>query len=554
MILINQNIPESQTLYGLAAAFKRLVWCLTWLRQNTLARRGGKPERHAALAAPWTWLFLLLGLAIPQPADARNSTNVEAGPLWHEFPLTLAPGWRQEFLGPIFSFQKSETEKEWALHPLFSLTRDPVTDVSEFDLVYPIFSSDRFGRESRIQFFQLLSFSSGQNQDEQQTRRFTLFPFYFQQRSDDPSKNYTALLPIYGTLKNRLLRDEIHVVLFPLYVQSRKRDVVTSNYLFPIFHWRRGNKLQGWQVWPLVGHEEKELTSRTNRFDVVEVTGGHEKWFVLWPFFFNQRTELGTDDPVWQQAVIPLYSIYRSKKRDSSTYLWPIFTYTEDREKKYREWGAPWPLISLARGEGKSITRLWPLFGHASNTNLTSKFYLWPVYKFNRLHSEPLDRTRMRIMFFLYSDVTEKNLDTGDHKRRKDFWPFFTYHRGFGGEKRWQALSIIEPLVPNNKSIERNYSPLWSLWRYEENPKNGTVSQSLLWNLWRRDRRPESTKQSFFFGLVRSEKTAAGKKWRLFYLPPFGKGTKSTAQEKGAELKDPDGSGSAPLGKEKPGQ
>ena len=37
-------------------------------------------------------------------------------------------------------------------------------------------------------------------------------------------------------------------ILFPLYVQSRKRDLVTDNYLFPIFHSRHGDKLKGWQA------------------------------------------------------------------------------------------------------------------------------------------------------------------------------------------------------------------------------------------------------------------------------------------------------------------
>ena len=474
----------------------------------------------------WTFFFLitasLLG-AFAGPSRAALTTNLEAGPLYHSFPLTLAPGQREEILGPLFSHQRKEGEEEWALHPLISFARDESVDFSEFHLLYPIFSVNRFGRESRVQFFQLFSFSQGQNQEDQSTRRFTIFPLYFQQRSDDPSKNYTAFLPFYGTLKNRLLRDEAHVVLWPIYVQSRKRDVVTDNYLYPIFHLRRGDGLAGWQFWPLIGQEHKDPTSRTNRFDEVEIIGGHEKSFVLWPFFFQQRLGIGADNPVWQQALLPFYSLYRSAPRDSSTYLWPFFTYTEEREKKYREWGAPWPLISLARGEGKTITRLWPLFSQASNTNLTSKFYLWPVYKFNRLHSDPLDRKRMRLLFFLYSDVVEKNTETGQARRQLDFWPFYTYHKDFNGQKQWQVFSIIEPLVPNNRGIERNYSPLWSVWRYEKDPKNHRLSQSLLWNLYRRDKSGDSNRYAALFGLVRYESGPEGKRWSFFHFRRHGK-------------------------------
>ncbi len=63
---------------------------------------------------------------------------------------------------------------------------------------------------------------------------------------------------------------------------------------------------------------------------------------------------------------------------------------------------------------------------------------------------------------------------------------FFTWHRDFNGNERLQVLAPIEPAVPDNRGIERNWSPLWSLWRAENNPKTGAASQSLLWNLYRR--------------------------------------------------------------------
>ena len=74
-------------------------------------------------------------------------------------------------------------------------------------------------------------------------KRFTLFPIYFQQRSPDPKENYTALASFYGHLRNRLFRDEIFFVMFPIYSETRKRDVVTENYLYPFFDLRHGDGL-----------------------------------------------------------------------------------------------------------------------------------------------------------------------------------------------------------------------------------------------------------------------------------------------------------------------
>ena len=62
--------------------------------------------------------------------------------------------------------------------------------------------------------------------------------------------------------------------------------------------------------------------------------------------------------------------------------LWPFFNVIDDREKKYREWDAPWPLVEFARGEGKTTTRVLPFFSQAQNATLEDDFYLWPIYKY----------------------------------------------------------------------------------------------------------------------------------------------------------------------------
>src|SRR5690606_34321821 len=138
--------------------------------------------------------------------------------------------------------------------------------------------------------------------------RFTLFPVYFQQRSSEHEFNYTALFPVYGTLKNRLFRDEIHFVVFPIYSTTRRKDVVTDNYLYPIFHLRRGDGLHGWQVWPLVGSEHKDITTRINSLDEEEIVGGHDKFFAFWPIFLKNDMGIGTENPAEQLSVLPLFT------------------------------------------------------------------------------------------------------------------------------------------------------------------------------------------------------------------------------------------------------
>jgi hypothetical protein len=467
------------------------------------------------------WAFVSLN---PLPVAAHE---IEAGPLFHQFKLTLDSGHQTEAVGPLYYQQTLEQPNDltrlWAAPPLFSYTRNDDTDYEALDILWKGITYHRYGEEYRFQILQLFSFGGGGTQSETNIHRFTLFPIYFQQRSQLPEKDYTALLPIYGHLQGRLFRNEIKFVLFPLYAQTRKRDVVTDNFLFPVFHYRRGIGLNGWQVWPLIGREHKDVTTKTNAWGDSETVGGHDKFFVLWPIFSDEQAGLGTENPTHQQATLPLYSFLRSPMRDSTTFFWPLgVTHTVDRVKKFDEWGAPWPLIVFTRGSGKTANRVWPFFSHAHNASFTSEWYLWPIYKYNRLHSDPLDRERTRILFFLYSDLSVKHTETGARLRRRDLWPLFTWKRDLEGKSRLQILSLLEPFLPNNPSVDRNLSPLWSLWRSEQNPATGAASQSLLWNLYRRDAAPDSRKLSLLFGLFRYQSGSDGSRWRVFHIP-FGK-------------------------------
>ncbi len=261
----------------------------------------------------------------------------------------------------------------------------------------------------------------------------------------------------------------------------------------------------------------------TNHWGDVELVAGHRKYFVLWPFFHDHLTGMGTTNQGHQQVLVPFYSSLRSPQRDSTSYLWPLgVTHTIDREKKFTQWGTPWPLIVFDRGEGKTTSRVFPFFSQSHNAILESDWYLWPVYKFNRAYAPPLDYRRTRILFFLYSDQSRRSTETGAMFRRRDLWPFFSARHELNGNTRLQIFAPLEPILPASKSIERDYSHLWSVWRSEQNPQTGATSQSLLWNLYRRDATRDSKKCSLLFGLFQYQSAPEGKRWRILYIP-FGK-------------------------------
>ncbi len=451
---------------------------------------------------------------------AERAGAIDLGPIYDSFPLTLTSGHRTEALGPLISVEKTETESGWTFSPIMNFRRNPGVENTTFDLLYPVVTLDRYGTEYRFQIFQVFSISGGNNQKQESKRRFTLFPFYFHQRADDPKDNYTAVMPFYGRLENRLLRDRVRFIMFPLYVQTVKRQTVTDNYLLPFFHVRRGPGLEGWQFWPVVGMEHKDVTVRTNSFEELETIPGHDKFFAAWPFFFWNDLGIGSTNAETQRIFLPIYAELKSPARETVAYGFPLgFTRIVNREQNYREWGAPWPLVTFARGEGKAANRVWPFFGFARNATLESSFVAWPIYKRNRVLAEPLDRERTRILLFLYSDLSEKNTVKGSAHRRKALWPLFTHRRDHDGNERLQIFAPLEPMIPGNQTIERVYSPVWSVWRAEKNGKNGDSSKSLLWNLYRNEQSGGERKVSFLFGLFQFKSGGDGKHFRVFYIP-----------------------------------
>ncbi len=470
---------------------------------------------------------------------------IEAGPLFHQFGLTLESGTREEFLGPIFSSQTQPGEAGkgsstlWTIAPFFSRFEDPEIERSEFEFLYPAVGYSKFGTEWRLQIAQFLNFHGGTTVDGEEKHRRNLFPFFFSQSSTQHTNDYWSLLPFYGHFRNHLFRDEVRFVAAPLYVWSRKGSMETDNYLFPFIHFRHGGGVKGWQVLPLAGHETKAAVTRTNVLtEEPEVLPGYDKWFAAFPFFHHERLNIGTTNEETRRILIPLYSIQRSPARDNTTLLWPFFTHTVDRENRFVEWGLPFPFVGWARGEGKHANRLWPLWGKATNEVMQSDFLLWPLYTHRHIKTPEIERERTRILWFPYSDTKLVNPVTGDYRRKCDLWPLFSSSHDLDGRERFQFLAISEPIIPGNKSIDRNWSPLWSLYRAEKNPKTKHSSQSLLWNLWRRDARETEIRNSFFFGLIRTrrEPGTEGLHWRFLWrsFPPAKPVTNPTAVAKPA--------------------
>jgi len=443
----------------------------------------------------------------------------------------------QSALGPILEWSRGVDQpvESAAFRPLFYRLQDQrqMQDRTEVDILYPLFTYRRDERDSE---FQLLQVFNGRREGppDARERRLDLFPFYFSGRTAE-GDSYWAVMPFGGRIRDRLSQDEISFVLFPLYARFVRGETATRYTPWPFVSVTDGPGRSAFRVAPFYGKDTQ--------------AGVFERDFVLWPFYLHQRTGLDTDNPEETHAVLPFYVQQRAPKRDSTTVLWPFFTYTDDRERGFTQWDAPWPLVQIARGERRRITRVLPFFSVEERvlrhefllTELRSRqqIVLFPVYIRTEDAVPGTVTVRDRILWWLYSDQRQTGRD-GD-TRRVDAWPFVLYTRDREGAVRFQALALIEALLPGNEWVERNYSPLWSLYTLRRSPEGAEV-HSVLWNLLRHEETPTGrsidvlgpllryreaearSRLSLFGGLLEFDVTPAGQAVRLLGRPALAWG------------------------------
>src|ERR1039457_742728 len=140
----------------------------------TITRKVNRPARSRCC---WLWMVLFIFLARSiQPGGAVETSSF--GFIFDRFNLTLEVGYRTETAGPFFYSQQTEDERTLAFPPFYSSVSNPSVEYTDYDFLYPLLTRVQYGREWRWQLFQLISFSGGQESNEADKTRHTLFPFY----------------------------------------------------------------------------------------------------------------------------------------------------------------------------------------------------------------------------------------------------------------------------------------------------------------------------------------------------------------------------------------
>jgi hypothetical protein len=402
----------------------------------------------------WTWIS---GCATLNPGPRRENF----APLFIYSEDEDREGKALDVLGPFFSYRKDTKEQDLAFRPFFYRKEEPQRTFLEY--LYPLGKYERTDEEVRSYLMPLYSTRRDLTKPETEKKERTFFLAIWGET--DQGEKYGGVFPFYGRLKKRFSKDEMSFVLWPLYSHSREGENQTTTILWPIFSLTSGGGKEGWKVWPLAGHENKK--------------NDYDKTFYLWPIFHFEKRHLYTDDPTTIQMAIPFYVSMTSSRREHKGVLWPFFTYTHDEDDHYTQRDFPWPFVQWAKGDDKSILRVFPFYGRKYWEGREQGYLLWPIYSYTRYGDDDHRKEDNRFLLFSKDEMDVwKNRD--QKERRLRVWPLF-YHR----EEKEGGVYIYWPcLIPFDfDGFERNWVPLLSLYEYRRNPQGASESK-FLWGFY----------------------------------------------------------------------
>lgn len=429
---------------------------------------------------------------------------------------------RRKALGPLFESRRSPAgDRLWALRPMYSYMLDARDSLWRCQMLYPALMAKGKDAEWDGHFLLLLSYHDFDVNNPRSKYRLWLVPVYFQGR-DMHGANYAAVFPLFGSIREFLVFDEIRFALFPVAVQTRTDDVKTTAALWPIISRTTGGGNDRLSVFPLYGYSRLREES--------------DKYYLLWPFWTHARYA-PPQSPGYGYVLFPVYGRVKLENQESLMLAPPLFRFAESEKQNLVY--CPWPFLQFSSGEVEK-SYVWPLWGKKRRGPTASSFCLWPLYNRYEQGGGLYEHTRTMLFPFVYATSTRGPFDNPartmqNEKKTLKIWPLFSYTRD-ADELRLAVPSLFP--YRDYDAIDRNYSALWTVFsrqRYKDRAEN-----ELLWGLARYRRWEGGSRFSLFpflslekggdsrhfnwsllGGLMAHEKAGGKQSFRLLYFFKF---------------------------------
>ncbi len=366
------------------------------------------------------------------PGDAVVTRAVFG--LWER--RALPDGSTHTTLHPFGTYRASPGD-ESALHvlpPLYERTRTPT---ARSRTVLPLYFERSSGTDRQVE--------EGRADDD--TWLFPLAAW-----GSEPSEGrYTMLLPFGGTLKGKLLADEITIRGFPFWIEVRSDDWHATHVLWPLIAWGEGETRSHFRALPFWSQTDGAHVTRRS---------------LLWPFI-HWNSEVRGDRRLDGWMVFPLAA--RRASEDGTSLQWsvlyPFFQFARDTTNGDSYVAAPWPFFKRSVRPGvEESTWLWPFWGHTETEDASSSFYVWPIGWHQAETRAGIERRRTYVVP-LYAHSESGPVGGEPNAEALRSWPLVAWQRDAAGH----CTGRVPDLLPTFgwEPGERVYSDLLSLVRWE---------------------------------------------------------------------------------------
>ena len=320
-----------------------------------------------------------------------------------------------------------------------------------------------------------------------------LFPFILYGTSTEQQDRYFHLWPFGGTIKGKLATDSITTYIFPgvalfllyptssyyvlavylvaslvpVYVHYTSKDYDAHGILWPLIQWGKSPIRDDLRIMPLYAHSKKKGFYNNYSYGLL----------------YNVRTEYIGVDTMHTVFFVPLYARrwLESGKAESSSLLWPFFSWGYNDKHGNVEINFPWPFVQIRDCDDPYIYKriYFPFYGKYTEKN-SSTFFITPLYfvleKDNKEYQSYY--SLYGILFWYFKrDYASEHQRYGKHWRFYKLWPLFHYEYNDRGDSSFALFSIMP--FRDEEGYERLYQPFFSIVEYSKH-SNGDKRFGLL--------------------------------------------------------------------------
>lgn len=301
------------------------------------------------------------------------------------FALFPLGGTIREFLGrDTISF---------ALFPMFG--KSQVNEVRTTSVLWPVYSRTRGDGIARDRVFPMFGKSVLEGKYE---KRFVLWPIWNSAEYFYPGNSGTSwiLFPLCGRSDMEHEQTLWLVPPFFRFTKGERRDMLYCPW--PFIQKIESERHRKLYVWPLWGHDQYSA-------------GLNHRTFLLWPFFWSERSEL-QDRVKTRRMAVPFFVLERdfekqagvpkNEQRLLSSYwkIWPLMSWQKEGGNSRLRILELWPVKNSPPVE-RNWSPLWTLYKRTHEGGLVRKDVLWFAWHSER--DEAAERTEWSLLKGLVS-------------------------------------------------------------------------------------------------------------------------------------------------------